>query len=179
MHALARLHVGGHIYKPGGIGELEYDPTPHLIGSESIVETRDLPGFAERGVTYESHHFWVHFARYAERQPPLTEADAQRRKQFSCVLIRVHHGGGWELWRGDYMLASALARYGSDDRGLFLLCWYMIDNAKTARDVGRHESAQEYRTAFVEGRLKKRKLPARGAVKVWIDPPTAPALSGA
>jgi hypothetical protein len=158
-HALTRLHAGGHIYLPGGFGEREYDITPHLIGSEQITVTRDLPGFVENGVTYESHHFWVHFTRY------------EKSTRFANVFIRVHHGGGWEVWRGDYMLARALENYGPDDRGLFLLCWFLIDAAKAARDAGAYETGSEYRKAFVDGRLKKRKLPAQGKVKVWIEPP--------
>lgn len=152
MHALHCLHNGGHIYKPGGIGELEYDPAQHLTG-ETIAETRDLPGFVEGNTTYESHHFWVHFTNRRD------------------VYIRVHHGGGWEVWRGDYMLEKALRRYGDNDRGLFLLCWYLIDNARAWRDAGRQEAASEYRKAFVDGRLKKRKQPGRNTFKVWIDPP--------
>lgn len=177
MHALTNLHKGGHLYGPGGCGEMQHDPAQHL-SSELIAETRELPGFSEDGVTYQSHKFWVHFLQYARVSalPALSERDAEERKRDSGVLIRVNHGGGWEVWRGDYMLAKALRRYGSDDRGMFLLCWYLIDCAHYSRQAGRDDAAKEYRTAFVEGRLKKRKLPARGQVKVWIEPksPVAP-----
>lgn len=170
MHGLHCLHKGGHLYGPGGVGEREYDLAPHLI-AEKIAATRDLPGFSEDGVTYQSHHFWVHFLAYERNQTlPISARDAERANRDSSVLICVHHGGGWEVWRGDYMLAKALRRYGDNDRGLFLLCWYMIEAARVARDAGRQESADEYRKAFVDGRLKKRKLPARGCVKVWIEP---------
>jgi hypothetical protein len=57
-----------------------------------------------------------------------------------------------------------------DDRGAFWLCWYLIDVARSAHAAGRQEAAKEYREAFVDGRLKKRKLPARDDVKVWIEP---------
>jgi hypothetical protein len=169
MHGLTCLHDGGHIYKPGGIGELDHDPAQHLIGSEEIVSTRDLPGFAFGGVTYESHHFWIHLCQYAPN-PRMQERHAER---FSSVLIRVNHGGGWEVWRGDYMLAAALARYGDDDMGAFWLCWYLIDIARTARKIGAEATAAEYKQAFVDGRLRKRKLPAQGKIKVWIEPPAA------
>lgn len=161
------VHSGRHIYKPGGVGELEYDPAQHLTGSESIVETRDLPGFAFGGVNYESHHFWIHLCRYAPN-PRMQERHAER---FSSVLVRVHHGAGWEVWQGDYMVAAALARFGADDMGAFWLCWSMIDLAREAKGAGAEETAAEYRRAFVEGRLRKRKLPGQGKVKVWIDPP--------
>lgn len=162
MHTLAKLHEGRHIYKPGGIGELEYDITPHLVAEENH-ETRDLPGFVLGNVTYESHHFWIHFCRYKQFR------EGSERKD-SSVLIRVHHGAGWEVWSGDYMLAQALRRYGNDNIGAFLLCWYLIDSAKTNRQFGYENAKQEYTTAFVDGRLKKRKLPAQGKVKVWIEP---------
>jgi hypothetical protein len=45
-----------------------------------------------------------------------------------------------------------------------------------SRRAGADSTAAEYRRAFAEGRLKKRKMPARGAVKVWIEPP-APAVT--
>ncbi|MGY4224360.1 hypothetical protein ACVMIH_001721 [Bradyrhizobium sp. USDA 4503] len=167
MHALTCLHTCGHLYQPGGFGELEFDPAQCLT-AETIVETRKLPGFVEDNTTYESHTFWVHFARFTRTMERESERD-------SSVLIRVHHGGGWEVWRGDWMLARALRRYGDNDRGLFLLCWYLRDSTRAARDAGRTETAAEYRRAFVEGRLKKRKLPNRGECKVWIDPAPTPA----
>lgn len=180
MHALTRIYKGGHLYKPSGIGELEFDPAP-LLTSEDIVQTRALPGFVDDDrqtpVTYTSHHFWIHFLKYRLRDnhgesPALVRAAHEaQRKRFSGVLIRVHHGGGWEVWRGDAMLANALHRYGEDDRGAFLLCWFMIDAAQAADSAGYARAADEHRKAFIEGRLRKRKLPARGAVRVWIEPP--------
>jgi hypothetical protein len=170
-HALTLVHSGGHLYGPGGVGSVEFDPA-QLLTAEIIAETRDLPGFVDTGrtvsVTYESHHFWIHFLRYA-RNP-----DAER---FCAVLIRVHDGAGWEVWRGDPMLAAALSGYGGDARGLFLLCWFLRDSTRAARDAGRHETAAEYRRAFVDGRLRKRKLPAQGKVKVWIEPEAAQPLA--
>lgn len=174
MHSLHNCHTGPSLYGPGGIGWREYDLTPHLIGSEEIVAVRDLPGFVLGNTTYESHHFWVHFARYVPRNP-----NVKKSERYSSVYIRVNHGAGWEVWSGDYMLAESLRRYGDDDIGLFLLCWYLIDNARSARAAGREAAATEYRQAFVDGRLKKRKLPAQGKVKVWIEPkidPTQPLL---
>lgn len=171
MHAFTCLHRGGHLYRPDRSGEDEFDPAT-LLCSEEIVETRDLPGFVEGGVTYESHHFWAHFCRYPHRNPHMPPPKEGR---FSSALVRVHHGGGWEVWRGDYMLAKALHRYGDDDRGLFLMCWFLIDAAREAQRTGYQEAKQEHRLAFVEGRLKKRKMPGRADHKVWIEEPKAPA----
>ncbi|TVR06648.1 MAG: hypothetical protein EA385_15125 [Salinarimonadaceae bacterium] len=140
-----------------------------MTGSEKIVETRDLPGFTHDGVTYESHHFYIHFCRY-ERDGRNPSANPSTRR-FSSVLVIVNHGGGWEVWSGDYMLAAALHRYGDDNMGAFWLCWYLLDSTKEALHVGRHEASREYRQAFAEGRLKKRKLPRQNSVKIWIEPP--------
>jgi hypothetical protein len=161
MHMLIKRHDGGHLYNPGGVGEREFDLTSLLLAGETVTDTRDLPGFVLGNTTYESHHFWVHFV-------------GEQR-----AYIRVHHGGGWEVWEGDYMLAHALRRFGPDDIGLFLLCWYLIDTTRTARQVGADESALIYRKAFIDGRLRKRRLPARGQTKVWIEQPQAKALAQA
>ncbi|NEV75488.1 hypothetical protein DYI24_00130 [Rhodopseudomonas sp. BR0C11] len=168
MHAFINVETCGHIYGPGGRGEIELDPAAKICGSETIVHSRELPGFVEdrangsAGVTYESHRFSVHFLAFARGGAAVGD--------FCGVLVRVHHGAGWELWRGDDMLADALWRYGDDDRGLFKLCWYMIDAARAARGGGAHMEGERYRRAFVDGRLRKRKLPSRGAYRVWIDP---------
>ena len=156
MHTLQKVHTCGHLYRPGG----EDDLPPEQFTLNAIVETRDLPGFVEDrtdgspGVTYESHHFWVHFAG---------------SNGWGEVLIMVHHGGGWEVWRGDYMLAAALRGFGPDDRALFKLCWYMIDSAKERHKQGAEEASARFREAFANGWLKKRKARGSNSVKVWID----------
>lgn len=79
-HALVNVHYGPHIYGPEGIGELEHDPAEHLTsGSDKILETRDLPGFIYGGVTYESHHFWVHFVGGDRIYQPTTSPATERR----------------------------------------------------------------------------------------------------
>jgi hypothetical protein len=172
MHAFTKLYSGGHIYNANGIGEIEFDPAS-LVSAERIVETRSLDGFVEQqktyAVTYESHKFWVHFLRYS----------AGRSERDSGVLVRVNHGGGWEVWRGDEMLAEALRGYGDDNRGLFKLCWFMIDAARSAEAAGAQCATTRYRKAFIEGRLKKRKMPGRDACKVWIEPEAANSTAAA
>jgi len=89
MHSLTKLHDGGHLYGPGGMGWREYDPAQHLGGSEEIVETRDLPGFVTDRVTYESHHFWIHFCRY--KRDPDAPARAERLDRLRSQNRHDHH----------------------------------------------------------------------------------------
>lgn len=174
MRSFTQIHTCGHLYGEGGRGERALD-LGEFSWPGGIGETRELPGFVMDNVTYESHRFWVHFLKPRPITNPNYTPQARDRR-CSGVLVVVHHGGGWEVWRGDSMLAAALERYGDDDKGLFLLCWFMVDAAREAHQRGYGEAKGEYQRAFVDGRLKKRKLPARGAVKVWIEP--APDDSG-
>lgn len=130
---------------------------------EEISLTRELPGFVEGGTTYESHTFWVHFARYKRERPV-----EGREQKDSSVYIRVRHGGGWELFRGDYLLAKAL-RGIADDRTMFFMCWTLADIRREAHATGYEAAASVFRKAFVAGRLRKRALPKQGKVKVWIE----------
>ena len=116
--SLQQVHDGPHLYGPGGRGWVALDMAQFLrdYANEAILEARDMPGFSEGGVTYQSHHFWVHLL--GDR---LCGAGSLKSR-FSGVLVVVNHGAGWEVWKGDYLLAEAMARYGGDERGLFKLC---------------------------------------------------------
>lgn len=160
MSKLRHIHCGGHIYKDGRGHSL--DVTQFYDGAV-FDAVRDLPGFVEEspfssaGVTYESHHFWVHFgARYKSGKP-------------GRAIIVVHHGGGWEAWEAESMLAQAMETI-ADDRALFKLCWSLADIHRNATLSGRDAAAGEYKRAFVDGRLKKRKIRGSDRVKVWIEP---------
>jgi len=121
-----------------------------------------LPGFVENGVTYESHTFFVEF-------------EARQTRPGATIYVR--HGGGWESLSVRHMAASALSVLidRGHEREAFFLCWNLHELAYDERKAGRDETAQEYREAFVSGRLKKRKMPGRAACKVWIEPPPATA----
>ena len=165
MRRLVKLHDGPHLYGPGGKGWVALDVTqfvPEWTGG--IQRSLEMPGFVEGNVTYESHRFWLHFYGKA---------------RMGGALIVVNHGGGWEVWGADYRLAETLARYGDDTRGLFHLCWVLREISEEAEKAGAAKASQRYRKAFVDGRLKKRKMPGRDAVKVWIEPEATPALRAA
>ena len=165
-----KIHQCGHIDENVRDGKLDLRPFLRqanldllsLSGSEAITSTRDLPGFVLGNVTYESHRFWVHFLNFTWGGDSIGE-------RYSGCLVVVNHGGGWEVYRGDYMMAEALSRFGDDDKGLFLLCWAMFDAARENREVGKIETVREYRQAFVDGRLKKRKQRGSTFYKVWIE----------
>lgn len=172
---LTKIHACGHLYGEGGRGERVLDLTPFHQGY-AVGRTIDLPGFVEKGahhsVTYESHRFWIHFLRW------IKPSDPDAIQPVRDALVVVHHGGGWEVWRADSMLADALARYGDDQRGLFKLCWALADMDRELRDAARHETRRDLFQAFVDGRLKKRKQPGRSDHKVWIEPPAKPIPEG-
>ncbi len=92
----------------------------------------------------------------------------QSRGLFTLI---VKHGGGEErinMPRVNFKVtAQAMIHLSSDDRYVMLHSLYDIH--KQAKRDAETETAQEYRKAFVDGKLRKRKLPARGVVKVWIE----------
>lgn len=80
----------------------------------------------------------------------------------------VKHGGGQERW-SDFMLGKsihALTTLSSDDR--YLMLYTLYDAHKLGFKQGQGKASQEYKEAFVEGRLKKRKQQS-GGIKVWIN----------
>lgn len=164
MDTFARLHTCGHLYRARGFAEAELDPAPFIAG-RTVIETRDLPGFIDhdRNVTYESHHFRVYVLGRA--------ATTDKPARIDGVIVTVHHAAGWEVWEARHKLAVALARC-TDPRGLFFLCWGLMDMAHDKVQRGKAEATETMRAAFVEGRLRKRRLPS-GGTKVWIEPPQA------
>ncbi len=133
---------------------------------EAPATATKLPGFVENGVTYQSHTFYVDFGKPGYHSGP------------DCTIY-VRHGGGWESLRTSHMIATALASLlaANDTRAAFFLCWGTHETARESYKLGRFDVATQYRTAFIEGRLKKRRLP-RGGVKFWIeDAPATPVAS--
>ncbi len=82
--------------------------------------------------------------------------------------LLVAHGGGEERMRVSLPRGFSLDVLDSNTR-------YWIFNAihHAAKDAEREaekNTSYEYRKAFADGRLKKRRLPKRGVCKVWIEP---------
>jgi hypothetical protein len=64
----------------------------------------------------------------------------------------------------------------SSFNGSYLRCSYTLSiftgTRAAPRRAAEDKTAGEYRLAFAEGRLKKRKLPKRG-IKIWVEPKAA------
>lgn len=87
-------------------------------------------------------------------------------------ILKVHHGGGEESVRlgGKWKVPiTAMAAMSSDDR--YLLMHTLYDVHREARSQAIEQTKAEYRRAFTEGRLKKRKQPGQDAYKVWVEAP--------
>lgn len=87
----------------------------------------------------------------------------------SCYLL-VKHGAGQERISTGWSkrIIPSLADLDSDSRYFMLHTLHKMYGygAQQARTATEHQ----YRTAFVDGRLKKRKVRGQSAVKVWITP---------
>ncbi len=126
------------------------------------------PVFSECGrvignVTYRSHWFRV-----------------TREAYQGAYRLYVKHGAGEESFSLGYSSTAkttvdALAGMGSDARYLALHLLYRVHTE--ARYAQRDETAKLYMTAFVEGRLKKRKVRGQGAYRVEIQQPVRAAVS--
>lgn len=174
MQYFTQIHQCGHLYRSGG-GEDHLNLAPFLEIYE-IARTVDMPGFVDeaRNVTYQSHHFWLHLLRYRRRR-----TDAPMPRDHASALVVVHHGAGWEVWRANHSVVQALEGYSGDPRGLYHLCRSLIDVARSNMAAGSHKEGERYRQAFADGRLRKRKMPGRNAVKIWIEPATEAAKAAA
>lgn len=56
------------------------------------------------------------------------------------------------------------------DEALYDLLEVFTRAYRTGKEAGHAKAQQEYTEAFVDGRLKKRRLPKQSATKVWIEP---------
>ncbi len=133
------------------------------------------------------------------REPPLGEGDILLREECGRIIGRVDYRSHFfRLVRGEFGGDAILVRHGAGterinigfeyNRLASIICDLDSENAylmmhgifRTHADAARHAreaTALEYRTAFANGRLKKRKVRGSAAFKVWIDdssPSTSP-----
>jgi hypothetical protein len=136
-----------------------------LIGNfREIDKTVVLDGFSDNGVSYRSHKFEICLTAWKEKSI---------RNAFVCV----RHGGGHEVWQCAGVETDTFERLIEakiDNETLFRVCWALIQAADDGERAGYQNAATCYKQAFVEGRLKKRRLPAKGLSKVWIEPQVVP-----
>lgn len=91
------------------------------------------------------------------------------KQEFGGYALYIKHGGGQEKIKLSHYepAIKSLADLSSDNRYLVL---YMLYRAQTeAASEAVKKTAEKYCMAFIEGRLKKRKMPRSSAVKVWIE----------
>jgi hypothetical protein len=129
---------------------------PALLDGETLVY--DEPGRCG-GIDAHSHHFRLVRDRYAIGHS-----------------IRVRHGGGEEcigLGCTAEQFIPNLAALDSNAR-----FWWMYLLYSAHQDGARHAERatdHKWRLAAAEKRIRTRKMPGRGMVKVWIEPPAQPA----
>lgn len=88
-------------------------------------------------------------------------------RRYGTELL-VRHGGGDERIRVSLPRGFSFEAMDSNTRYWMLNAMYHAYS--DGRQSGSIETARDYRTAFAEGRLRKRALPKQGKVKIWIDP---------
>lgn len=90
-----------------------------------------------------------------------------------CPTLRVRHGGGDRSYplSSDRRLLEGLAAVDSDQR--FRLLWTIMQAYQDGLHQGSASTAKRYEDAFVEGRLKRRKVRGASAYRVFIRPAMA------
>ena len=127
---------------------------PTILPGDEVLYSE--PGRIMRGVDYRSHCFRI------------------VRPRFGQVTLCVKHGGGEERIPLDYHAESVCAIFNplsSDDR--YFLMRTFLELAHRVRREAIQETADLYRKAFVDGRLKKRKRPGINAYVVTLEQESA------
>jgi hypothetical protein len=109
-------------------------------------------GHGHNGVDYRSHYFTV------------------VKREFGGCCLLVKHGGGEERFEIDYSASRAaqfLEPFDSNARYLLMHMLYQV-HRKAAQEATA-KTASIYKSAFIAGTLKKRKVRGQQAVKVWIE----------
>lgn len=122
---------------------------PTVPEGEPIVF--DEPGRIVGRVDYRSHHYRL-------------AGDALGYTLF------VRHGGGDESMKLPLFKNGVELLRGMDSDARYLMLNALYRAHRDGMEIGRSETAREFRQAFADGRLKKRKVRGQANVKVWILP---------
>jgi len=118
-----------------------------------VLTHRRTPDSKGTPVCYSAYHYQVTKPEYGQ-----------------CVL-RVKHGAGEESVLIGYPgepIIHALAALDSDAR--FAVLHALREQRNEGTQDGRNAVRAEYAQAFVDGRLKKRKVRGEARVRVWVEP---------
>ena len=91
------------------------------------------------------------------------------KQQFGGYALLVQHGGGEETIPLGYSRRYQHMFSSLDSDTRYLMFNALMQAYHDGDKAGREKTAKAYRNAFVEGRLKKRKMPNQDQVKVWIE----------
>ena len=145
---------------------MKYDPDNY--GSESWREPAPDEGdtviFSEFGRSLDNTNYKSHWFMLVSQR-------------FGGYALLVKHGGGQErinlgylcfFHKGHPRIIDTMKVMDTDDRYLMLHTFYDIHT--DSRRAERDKVTAELKTAFVEGRLKKRKIKGQAAYKVKVEP---------
>ena len=93
------------------------------------------------------------------------------KKQYGGYHLLVKHGGGEEGIPLGYSKRYEIMMESLESDTRYYLMHALMEAFHNGKTKGRDESTTLYRNAFVDGRLKKRKLPSKNEVRVWIESP--------
>ena len=132
-----------------------------------VLPPYELCWFVENGVTYEPYKFTVTLDQPTD--PSLTNEESVSRCH--AGLVHMHGGIRDEFLLLDRKMAEPLRVLleESYNREAFFLCLGLFQCLDDACETGRSEATANLKKAFVEGRLRKRKLPGRQVYKVWVE----------
>jgi len=91
------------------------------------------------------------------------------KKETGDFALLVEHGGGREEILGWFLRKLIIPLNSLDSDNRYRLLYAVFQSNKEGKLDGRDRAASVYRHAFIEGRLKKRKMPRSSEVKVWIE----------
>lgn len=160
--------ASGHGYESGSYGRCDlfddYEILANPLGGNDNASraSRSFPSpSGGPGVTYDSH------AVYLMRRK-------DRRKGDRDYYLAVHHGGGRRVWRlpacyhyCDETIAALLAM---PERALYSLLYGIIDALDETKRAAEQDTAQEWRRATLDKRVRTSKQPSKGRAFVWIEP---------
>ena len=158
----------GHGYEISERGRCTvFDPYEILanpLGGDTSAarESRTFPGRSGGpGVTYASHEVYL----LREREPYC----GTRR-----LFVAVHNGSGRYVWRlptcSGYADETAAALLAMPERALYSLLYGITSALADTKRATERDTADDWRRATVDKRVKVSRQPSKGRAFVWIEP---------